>query len=505
MALATEQANNFSIARRLGKWYRARADGDPDHPVTHTMQNGGVLSVPDGELDKLYTALGEDLAGDPQCRFFVSEQRTPVFPMYYDVDLGKDAAEARKEAYALVVRAAREDVRSFFRGATEARQFDAVVCTVGDDFSGVHVYFPRLLVDKDRAELIRFSLVARLQHEARDLVGNWEAVVDEGVYRFGLRMPGARKLVECTQCKAVRGAPDPNCPGMCDRRGRQCVDRQYRFFALFSDVEDAKTDAHREALRTNWTYLLQQTSLRRPAGVPLTPGFAEYPGCPRPSTAKLRFPKKNELPRSSPAWPMIERAVRRFAGEYYQLDVQRVFIPADNRYVMVFVSGKNATFCPNIKDYHRSARVWFKILQSGIELRCQCKCKKAEGRRPCSEYRSHTIPLDRELIDVLFPNNMFRRRDARACSTSAPATPVSPGSCATPLQLLQTMHRAARTAPETPALGMPDPNGMHALPAQVRRMSGNANQACLSLVQNLTSHLKVIEQAQRPPPKRARK
>lgn len=514
MMPANEQANQFVKARRLGKWWRGRASGSIDHPVTHTLQNGGVLAVPHEELGALYEALGGDLASDPQCRFYVAEKRTPTFPMYYDVDLKKAGVEARRKAYPLIVAAAREEARAFFRGVKPervGRLFDTIVCTTAnDDYTGVHLYMPNLLVDEDRAKLMRYALVARLQHEARDLVANWEDVIDEAVYKGGLRVPGAKKLQECAVCKAVRGAPDPDCPGLCDRKGRQCVGRQYVFYALFSDVDDAATAAHRESLATNWAYLLQQTSLRRPASAVPSPGFAEYPGCPRPTQARLSFPKKNELPRSSPAWPLIERAVRRFAGEYYQLDVDRVFMPPDNRFVMVFVSGKNATFCPNKQGYHKSSRVWFKILQSGMELRCLCKKKDTEGRvsrKMCSQYRSHMLPLDRELIDHLFPNNMFKRRARATATASAPTTPRAATGCPTPLQVLQGMHQAA-TAPDTPVPGYGDANAMHGLPNKLRRTSDGPNAACLSLVQNLTTHLKVIEQGQRPParppPKRAK-
>lgn len=506
MLPASEQANQFVKARRLGKWYRTRADGSPDG-ITHTLQNGGVLVVPEGDLPRLHEALGADLATDPQCRFYVSEKNTPVFPMYYDVDMKNEGGdpdntteaqrrEKRREAYTHLVRLAREDARNFFRGAGGAaaeRLYDLIVCTTGDDFTGVHLYFPNMLVDVDRARVIRYSLVARLQHEARDVVANWENVIDDAVYGKGLRMPGSLKLADCRKCKADKGVPDPECENLCDRRGRECIGRRYSFYALFSDVEGEATDSHRAALATNWTHLIKETSVRRPAATAATAGFAEYPGCPRPTQSKLRFPKKNELPRSSPAWPLIERAVRRFAGEYYHLDVDRVLIPADNRYVMVFVSGKNARFCPNKGDYHASSRVWFKIVQSGIELRCLCKKKD----RTCAQYRSHTLPLDRELVDELFPNNMFMRRARAASAASAPTTPRPATSCTTPLQMLQGMHQAC-TAPETPVPGYGDANAMHALPNKLRRTSDGPNAACLSLVQNLTSHLKVIEQQQAP-------
>jgi len=508
MLPANEQSNAFLKARRLGKWSRARADGNPDHPVTHTLQNGGVLSVPDDQLHLLYEALGDDLASDPMCRFFVAEKRTPIFPMFYDIDLKEEKEEARKKAYALIVELSREDARCFFRTAsnTNPRLFDAIVCTTPDNFTGVHIYFPNILLDKDRAEILRYSLVAKLQHEARSLVDNWEDVVDESVYRMGLRMPGAQKLQDCSVCKKMNDVVDPNCPGLCDRRGRQCSGRQYKLYALFSDVDDQKTKDHRIALGTNWSHLLKSTSLRRLPTTKATPGFVEYPGCPRPAV-KLRFPKRDELPHSSPAWGLIEQAIRRFGGEYYQLDVQKVFIPPENqksnRSVFVYVCGKNATYCPNKKGYHGSSRVYFRIIQSGMELRCLCKKKNKVGGKLCSEFKSHLMPLDREIIDVLFPDNMFQKRAMRSAATSAPNTPTNPSNCITPLQMLQCMH--SFTAPDTPVSGYGDINDMHSLPNKLRRTSGGVDPQTMKLMHNLTSHLKVIEKKQKPVDKAPRK
>lgn len=517
MLPANEQSNAFLKARRLGKWSKARADGNPDHPVTHTLQNGGVLSIPDDQLHILYEALGDDLASDPMCRFYVTEKSTPTFPMFYDIDLkneppkeskeskesSREPEEVRKEAYSLLVGLAREEARSFFRTVKNPnpRLFDTIVCKTHGDFTGIHIYFPNILLDKSRAEIMRYSLVARLQHEARSLVSNWEDVVDESVYRMGLRMPGAQKLQDCSVCKKMNGVVDPNCPGLCDRRGKQCIGRQYRFYALFSDVDDEKTKDHRIALQTNWSHLLKSTSLRRPATVKATPGFVEYPGCARP-TIKMRFPKRDELPRSSPAWGLIEQAVRRFAGEYHQLDVQKVFIPPENqksnRAVFVYVCGKNATYCPNKKGYHNSSRVYFRIIQSGMELRCLCKKNNGGmGRKKCSEFKSHMLPLDREVIDVLFPDNMFQRRAMRSAATSAPNTQANPSNCVSPLLMLQAMH--SYTAPDTPVNGYGDINNMHELPNKVRRTSGGVDPQTMRLVHNLTSHLKVIEQKQNVP------
>jgi hypothetical protein len=56
---------------------------------------------------------------------------------------------------------------------------------------GVHIVFPRILVDKERAMTIRRSLVAALSRSGSETGRDWAQILDESVYKTG---SGLRKL-----------------------------------------------------------------------------------------------------------------------------------------------------------------------------------------------------------------------------------------------------------------------------------------------------------------------
>lgn len=458
MSSTLEDAPLFKCLRKKRGWLKAKSDRVRE--TTHTMQTGGCLSVPHGELKELYDVLQEELIRESQgkpSQFFLNELHSSVFPMYYDIDLKNERPEIYPDIWCRLIAVLRENVRLFFSEAAAQRHprlFDAIVCSInGTNLSGIHVYMPNLLVDADKARIIRYSLVCQLIHVARDLVsGGWESIVDEQVYSTGLRMPGSKKLEQCRVCLGHTGSISANCAGHCDANGRQCVGRQYRFAYFFSDVQDAQSDRFRVCYAENWASLLEATSIRRDANTTVSEGFELYRGCPTPLDARLKKPRpcksKTELERSHPAYPAMERQIRRTNPHYRDLDVYRILMERNlktnrDHSAIVDVVGRNATYCLNKGDFHRSSRVWFYVTENYIQVRCRCK-KPSEGRRsaiPCAKFRSLTMPLDVTLRDLLFPEakkNNAARNSYGAFYYTAPVTPaMTPGS----VTLLQRISR----------------------------------------------------------------
>lgn len=415
----TESGSCFQEKRKLHRWLRTGRNIE----CTHTMMNGGKLVVPQQELRVLYQALSDDLTTNPDFRVFLTELRSKVSPMYFDLDLKKEEEAKWPAIWRAAILVMRDTMRAMFTKVALAAQphlLDAVVCAVdGTDLSGVHVYFKNVLVDEERALSMRYAIVSELHHTHKHLA-DWDKVIDDAVYRKGtggLRMPGSKKLAPCQECRGFNGMRNPNCPNMCDERGRACVGRQYRFFGLISDVDDEMTDSYRRSLASSWASLLSSTSLRRADGTALSNGYDPPKGMARP-TEMPRLLSKFVLKAEHHAYQAVEACVRAYHPNYAHLYVDKIYQTTSGNNAKVFVRGRNATFCLNLLgdgksmgNWHSSRRVWFQVTPRDLEPRCSCKCdttdRRVSGKR-CSEWRGGKAVLSEEARDALFPNKKYK-------------------------------------------------------------------------------------------------
>lgn len=213
-----------------------------DTPMTHTIMSGGTLHVPEDLYDEFLGVYGREIErGNFSLAY--SEKRTPeVFRMYFDLDLLH--TKAMDEADLLrIVREVQGTVSLFFAGADEAMKcvvsrtqtkevelpvrppqaqkeptidpkLDPAAAPVEDvkaeepqfetfTKNGVHLNFPKLLVNLDMALQIRFSVVNLLEKRfgQREIMQNpWSDVVDKAPYFNGLKMIGSVKREQCNKC-----------------------------------------------------------------------------------------------------------------------------------------------------------------------------------------------------------------------------------------------------------------------------------------------------------------
>ena len=148
---------------------------------THMSMTGGKYCIPDADLSIFYNALANDLS-TPGHRLFIVEKHGSVFPMYFDIDLKKEPVERHDELYATFIAMVRDTVPKFFETTAHLpdRLCDVLVLCNGRMQGGVaqpgdgyHVYLPYMLVDRDKAEAIRYVIVKRLQHSHRDMASSW--------------------------------------------------------------------------------------------------------------------------------------------------------------------------------------------------------------------------------------------------------------------------------------------------------------------------------------------
>jgi len=171
----------------------------------------------------------------------------------------------------------------------------------------------------------------------------------------------------------------------------------------------------------------------------------------------------------------------------------------ENKFAMAFVSGINSRWCPNLRAEHSNARIWFYIVQSGMEVRCNCKCKTIENRisgKTCKDFRTLKMPMDYATINALFPNNMFRKRKVNSMpnnrSFSVPTTPPTVDCAAK-----SNATKSTSTEPGTPRTE--SGSYLEHVPMFMRRPSDsekNSEDSCAELHNSLTAHLKRIQSNQ---------
>lgn len=226
------------------KTYGCSFNAGGDTPMTHTIMSGGTLRVPEDLYDEFLGMYGREIERGER-RLAYSEKRSPdVFRMYFDLDILEDRELDEAEVLD-IVREVQRTTALFFVGADEAlkcvvsrtqtkqvevrvrppqpQQACCVLDSAGDKGTttttaeekpeeprferftknGVHLNFPKLLVDLDMALQIRFSVVNHLEKRfgQRGATQNpWSDVIDKAPYFNGLKMIGSVKREQCKSC-----------------------------------------------------------------------------------------------------------------------------------------------------------------------------------------------------------------------------------------------------------------------------------------------------------------
>ena len=229
-----------------------------DTPMTHTIMSGGTLHIPEDLYDEFLGVYAREIERGNRSLAY-SEKRTPeVFRMYFDLDLLHN--HAMNEVGVLeIVREVQRVVSLFFVGADEALK--CVLCRTQtkevevpvrppqvqkepaeasaeeekavepqyETFTknGVHLNFPKLLVNLDMALQIRFSVVNQLEKRfgQREILQNpWSDVIDKAPYFNGLKMIGSVKREQCKKC------------GNSKKRRHTCDEKEEERLTIMRDI-----------------------------------------------------------------------------------------------------------------------------------------------------------------------------------------------------------------------------------------------------------------------------
>ena len=157
----------------------------PKGPATHVLMDGGILHVPETEVEEFHRAYIEAI--NFGSKLYVVEQKTDRFKFFVDLD------------YKAPEKLSDEDLNQFCSIIDEVVGSNCLVARAqvrqvkGEDGqptlkSGVHLHWPTVIVDRTRALNLRSKIIESLGP------GPWDKVIDASVYGgSGLRMLWSHK------------------------------------------------------------------------------------------------------------------------------------------------------------------------------------------------------------------------------------------------------------------------------------------------------------------------
>ena len=419
---------------------------------THRLLTGGCLAVPDQMAAVFRAKLAEDMRlGTMPC---LMEVHSMVFPMFVDLDLKLPVETLDDVALELLAATMNRQLSRFYAGRAEP--FRVLVCTKSSPTAaaapaaaasatttgaarplhkhGVHLHWPEVRVNYERAIEIRLSMVEGLHRvfapcaevEADgvasagpspaallgDVVVDWDDAVDASVYKGGLRLLGAPKASDCPECKGRTGKFGCATCGAANN-GKVIDPAHYRVHAVLLDNRFDPRGP--EGTVKNQVDALRHTSVRCDEAAVPTEGYARYPGCPivppgggkRKADAGLetrfrRHPKVTD--------PRILHIVRHYLVKFsphYRDSRLDVFF--DGQAYRVKLHGDGSSFCLNKNGTHGSSTVYMDLQRNKFGTfapTMRCYCRKPEvrgGGKSCKDFFFTRGTIEQEHVNRLFP------------------------------------------------------------------------------------------------------
>lgn len=168
----------------MNKW-RSGGSG----ALSHTLMNGGSLSVPSGEALQFMKTYIEEIS---KTRLYVVELKTPQFYMFMDVDYVANDKLSRDEIVEIVHKIHQVIPGRCVVAVAKPKPKDDLIK------SGIHIHWPELIVDKSKA--------IELMNSVKESIPELSEFIDDSVYKgSGLRMLWSHK-------KGKYGDEDPYVP-----------------------------------------------------------------------------------------------------------------------------------------------------------------------------------------------------------------------------------------------------------------------------------------------------
>jgi hypothetical protein len=287
---------------------------------------------------------------------------------------------------------------------------------------GLHVIFPFLHVNEERARWIRAGIVYSLAQLEWSTTIDWNKAVDLSVLTSsGLRLVGNDKARTCPQCK--NNNEDRTFCGECSGKGSITEGKIYypwttvpQDVSLFCDLDE------------NFGYALKLCSVRLPGGTVPTPDFLPPTGAPGLSVTrqlsraqagatdrKYELVDEQDTYKTGCAPPLanlsnidteaIQNAIQRYHPAYRGLlvkEVRCVKRSCPQSTFLVHVRGYGSRFCLNKGADHTSQGIYFVLKPSGIAQKCWSRKEARRTHGLCEDFCSEQTPISASLRRDLF-------------------------------------------------------------------------------------------------------
>jgi hypothetical protein len=353
--------------------------------MTHVGLDGGRYNITEDRMSTFYELASHDI----QNGSFISlaELRTKEFPLFIDWDVKlRNDQEYTKDMIINDVKIANSQIAKFFPPekvnvlktiilTAEPRELDDN--DIGMIKYGIHIHYPKLIVDAEMAIQIRSSIIAGLELLS-NLQVDWKKAFDCAPYGGGgsLRMIGAPKANPCDHCK---GNQKVQCYKCRNTRYLEPIPSYYKLCTCLTGNPSLR-DEEQEAIFKNTVKLLMATTVRTVEGTLVEQSYSVYKGCPIVETVfkenksgkppKIVDPEKQDIV-GFKAYEQIHdqdliaaatQVLQNYAKPHYKNAIVSTLKKnkAGNVYV-AGVTGEGRNYCLKQKRDHRRNRVFMKI------------------------------------------------------------------------------------------------------------------------------------------------
>lgn len=394
---------------------------------------GGIFDFPDDATlrQSLFEAVYNDFQVGRPC--FLSENRTPYYKFFLDIDIGKKMDRNRLWQ---VVMAIRNEILTFYPSKRTSLTRTFVFVAEDEAKQGVHLHFDFVVTHKEGRLIVNWLT----DHGDKFCAKDNDIEIDLCVHTSnGIRLPYTDKPRACPECKKRDEDPTfdaiphgkSKCGGFNGCYNRKCrAGRPYQLMWVLNPK--AHLEPEKEWLR-DVPALLATVSIRT-ANTEITPGFVVPAGA-RPYVGKFVHddlfkvcqpkPKVEESKREGivvedearrlQVQDLIRRLEIPFGPKKHVYEEVRVVElrksePGDPVFLDAYVSGPYSSYCVNKKGVHMCANAFitFRFCGEGLFLKCGCRSPKKHGaaKLSCAQFsrrRTATVKLSRATLTKLVP------------------------------------------------------------------------------------------------------
>ena len=147
--------------------------------ISHVLMDGGILSIPDEEIDEFYDVYVKCIINNNE-QLFIVEQKTEFFNFFVDIDYQDEEVLNLPEIKSIItiicekIDSFRENIQAIISVSQPKKKGNKIK-------TGVHINFPDIVVDQTTAIQLMYHIIHTLNSVYSSK--NWKNVIDQSVWR----------------------------------------------------------------------------------------------------------------------------------------------------------------------------------------------------------------------------------------------------------------------------------------------------------------------------------